>query len=96
MLLWNSKTQIVMKLKNSNGGKTKNLNGDKTQKLKLIQNWETQMWQKKIRRKNTQVVTKLTLLQNSTCDKPPNFNKTQIITKLKMWQNSNYDQTKKL
>ena len=88
-MLWNSKTQIVKKLKNSNGGKTKNLNGDQTQKLKLWQNWETHMWQKKQEEK------KLTFLQNSTCDKPQNCDKTQIITKLIMWQNSNYDQTQK-
>ena len=74
-----------MKLKN------KNSNGDKTQKLKLLQNWKTQ------------IVTsqKLKLWRNSNCDK------TQIVAKLKMWrrkktqklkmwQNSNCDKTEEL
>ena len=34
-ILKNSKTQIVMKLKNSNGDKIQKLNCDKPQKLKL-------------------------------------------------------------
>ena len=64
--LWqNLKTQIVIKLKNSNG--------DKTQKLKLWQNSKTQnvkklnLWQKSNCDK-TQIVTILKLWQNSNCD----------------------------
>ena len=81
-LWWNSKIQIVIKLKNSNG--------DKTPKLKLWKNPETQIVtkQKKITCDLTQIVTKLKLGQNS------NFDKTQIVIKLKtkkkikLWQNS--------
>ena len=87
----NSKTQIVMKLKNSNC--------DEIQKLKLLfnsgtwllmklknSNWfETQKlkwWQNS----KTQIVIK----KNSNCQKF-NYDNTQIVTKLKLWQKSNSD-----
>ena len=71
-LWWNSKTQIVIKLKNSNY--------DQTQKLKLWKNSKTKIviklnfWQNSSCDK-TQIVTKLKLWQNSLCDK------TQIVRK---------------
>ena len=89
------KTQIVMKLKNSNG--------DKTQKLKLWQNSKTQIVTKlknsncdnlKTQIVTTEILTKqnydktqvVTKLKNSKCDK------IQIVTKLK---NSKCDKNKK-
>ena len=85
-LWWNSKTQIVMKLKTqivmtlktSNCDKTLNSNCNKTQKLKFCQN------------SKTQIVTKLKLWQKSNCEKK---SITQNVTKLK---NSNCHKTQKL
>ena len=76
-LWWNSKTQIVIKFKNSNAEKLKHSNCDKTQKLKLWKN--SQYEEKKLKNSTcdrTQIVTKL---ENS------NYDTTQ---KLKLWQKS--------
>ena len=80
--MWqNSKTRIVIKLKNSNG--------DKTQKIKLWQNSKTQnvtklnLWQNSTCDK-TQIVTKFKLCQASNCEKK---------IKTQMWQNLDCDKT---
>ena len=100
----NSKTQIVIKLKNSKCDNTHlvtklklrhNSNCDKTQivtKLRLLQNSNCD---------KTQIGTKLKWWQNSNMDNTQivrekfknSCNKTQIVTKL---DNSNYDNTQKL
>ena len=80
-MCYNLKTQIVMKLKNSNGEETKNLICEETQKLKLWQDSNS----------NGYHTQKLKLGQNS---KNSNCDKTQIVTKLKLWQNSNCDNIK--
>ena len=72
----NSKTQMVTKLKNSNG--------DKTPKVKWWQNSKSQIVTKL---KKTQVVTKLKLWENSNCDNS-NCYKTQNVTTLEVWANS--------
>ena len=77
--LWcNSKTQIVMKLRNPNCDKAlkKKKNCDETKKLKWWQNSngdKTQiikLWQNS----KTLIVTKL---KNSNCDKSQNYDKTE-------------------
>ena len=93
-LWWNSKTQIVIKLKNSNCDETKKLkwwqtlktkNGDKTKKNSYCEkNPKTQIVTKLIL---TQVVTKFKWWKNFIYDI------TQIVIKLKIC-NSNCDQTK--
>ena len=87
-LWWNSKTQIVMKLKNSNC--------DKTQKLKLWRNLKPKLWWIS----NTQIVMKL---KNSNCDEIQKLkmwwnSKTKMVTtqKLKLWQNSKTQMMTKL
>ena len=92
-LLWNSKTQILDKLKDSMCDKTKNSNCDETQKCKMQVNLKTQIVTKPNTQKSkTQIVAKLknsnldktqivTKLNNSKC------NKTKTVTKLKLWQN---------
>ena len=83
--MWrNFKTQIVMKLKNSNC--------DETQKLKLQWNSKTQTVMKLKssncdKNSNVEKTQKLKLWQKS---------KTQIVTKLKLWQKSNYAKTQML
>ena len=86
--MWqNLKTQIVMKLKNSNCDKSYD---KKTQIVTKLKNWnsvknsnceETQPTIKKKRNwwqnLNTQIVTK---------DKKSIYDQTQIVTKLKMWR----------
>ena len=86
---WNSKTQMVTKLKNSNWDKThtkivtelKNPNCDKTWIVTKLKLWQNSNCDK------AQVVTKLKLWQNS------NYDKTQIVIKVKLWPHSNYDKT---
>ena len=89
------KTQIVIKLKNSNCDQTQELKLWKIKKLKLLYNSKTEMVTElknsnsyKTNKKNsnynkTKLVTKLKWWQNSKCDK------TQVVTKPKLWQNSN-------
>ena len=67
--------------------KLKKSNGNKTQNLKL---WEKKN-SKNSKYDKTQLVTKLKLWQNSTCDKGQivtysSCDKTQIVTKLKLWK----------
>ena len=96
-LWWTSKTQIVVKLKNSSC--------DETLKLKLWWNSKTQI----VRKQKTQVLMKLKnsncdTIQNSICDEPQakmvKKSKNSILTKLKLklWpkKKSNCDQTQKL
>ena len=63
----------------------KKLNSDKTDSVTKPKFWQPKLWQNP-NSVNTQVVTRLKLLQNS------NYDKTQIVT-LKLWQSSNCDKT---
>ena len=103
-LCWNSKTQIVMKLKNSNCYKTqKKFNCDGTQTLIAIKLKKSNCDNSKIH-----IVTKLKMwrekkskAQNVTKLKNSIYEKTQKLKlwqnpKTLLWQNSNCDQTQKL
>ena len=70
---WNSKTKIVMKLKNSSCDETKNSNCNETQKSKLWGNSKTEIV-RKLRNWNGEKI------QNSNCDETQ---KTQIVMKIK-------------
>ena len=79
--LWcNSKSQIVMTLKNSNCHDTQELELWWNSKTQIVMKLKLKLWWNS----KTQIVMKL---KNLNCDQ------TQIVTKLKLWQNSNCDKT---